>query len=72
MAGVDVDVTVSAAGATEAVNEGAELCAVARTAQARERMNDLDIFTRLAGYQKGGDRTKHDLSSLLTYGMESF
>jgi hypothetical protein len=72
LAGVEVDVTVSAAGATEAVNEGTELCAVARTAQARERTNDLDIFTRLAEYQKGGDGMKHDLSWLHTYGMGSF
>jgi hypothetical protein len=60
-AGVDVVVTVSAAGDMDTVIEGAELCAVASAAQASERMNDIDMVTRNARYQKDGDETKHDL-----------
>jgi hypothetical protein len=57
-AGVVVVVTVSAAGD---MDEGAELCAVASVAQASEKRNDLDMVTRNARYQKGGDEAKHDL-----------
>jgi hypothetical protein len=46
LAGVASEATVSAAGATEAVNEGAaELCAAATAAQAKERVNDLANIT---------------------------
>lgn len=42
LAGVASEATVSAAGATNVVKEGAaELCAVAMAAQAKERVNDL-------------------------------
>jgi hypothetical protein len=42
LAGVASEATVSAAGATEAVNEGAaELCATATAAHAKERVKDL-------------------------------
>jgi hypothetical protein len=42
LAGVASEATVSAAGDTEAVNEGTrELCAVAIAAQARESVKDL-------------------------------
>ena len=60
-AGVDVVVTVSAAGDTDTVKEGAELCAVVSAAQANERKNDLDMVTKDARYQKDGDDTKHSL-----------
>lgn len=51
-AGVEVLVIVSAAGAMDAVNEGAELCAVTSVAQAREKMNAFGIFTGSAEHQR--------------------
>ena len=59
-ASVDVVVTVSAAGDTDTVIEGAKICALASAAQASERMNDLDMVTKGDRYQKNGDETKHD------------
>ena len=59
-AGVDVVVTVSAAGDTDTVMEGAELCAVASAAQASERTNDRDMVMNGDRHQKDGDETKHD------------